>query len=324
MFLIQTSARPLLCQPLVIANRSYLFPPPSTTETDNAAQSTSSKSRCTEGIRARRTRILSSKGLILVGTAFIGGTGIDELSEFSSGKRFEVSTRFGRVELVESVFGNSNVFFLPRHGFGHCVPPSLINYRAQIAGLKKIGVTRIISLSAVGSLTPELKAGSFAVLGDFIDMTKQRQATFFDEPGSPVVHTDFSQPYCPELTGALVEACRTQGVHFIEKAVYVAVEGPRYETPAEVRLFASWGAHVVGMTNVPEVVLAREAGICFAGLAIVANLASGLTECRLAHDEVRGVVAASGKTVAAVLKEAIVLIPTQAKCSCGENAALVV
>ncbi|MDH7600684.1 MAG: MTAP family purine nucleoside phosphorylase [Armatimonadota bacterium] len=257
-------------------------------------------------------------------TALIGGTGIDELSEFTSGRRLEVSTRFGHVELAETSLGGRTVFFLPRHGFAHSVPPSLINYRANIAGLKKLGVTRIISLSAVGSLTPELKVGSFAILGDFIDMTRRRPGTFFDEPGSPVAHTDFSEPYCPELTKALVEACRKQGVCFLERAVYVGVEGPRYETPAEVKLFASWGGHVVGMTNVPEVVLAKEAGICFAGLAIVANLACGLGKNRLTHEEVRKVVAASGKTAATILREALQLIPTERKCTCGENLALVI
>lgn len=256
--------------------------------------------------------------------ALIGGTGIDELPELISGKRLEVSTRFGTCDYVEVQLGNRPVVFVPRHGFGHTIPPSLINYRAQIAGLKKLGVNRIISVCAVGALTSELEAGSFAILSDFIDFTKHRRVTFFDEPNSPIAHTDFSQPYCPELRRILVDSCKKRGVTYSSDAVYVGVDGPRYETPAETRLFASWGGHVVGMTNVPEVVLAREAGICFAALAIVCNPACGLSDKCLAHEDVRKVVRHSAETTTAILKDAISQISDTVACDCGKHTALVV
>ncbi|MGB9619754.1 MAG: MTAP family purine nucleoside phosphorylase, partial [Armatimonadota bacterium] len=193
----------------------------------------------------------------------IGGTGVDELPELTRGRVVQVATRFGSAVLVETQFAGAELVFVPRHGPDHSVPPSLVNYRAQTAALKKTGVRRVIGVCAVGSLTSDLPPGSFAVLVDFIDLTKRRVSTFFDEPGQPVAHTDFTQPYCPELSKALVEACGARAVQFEPRAIYAGVEGPRYETPAEVKLYASWGAHVVGMTNVPEVVLAREAGLCY-------------------------------------------------------------
>lgn len=256
--------------------------------------------------------------------AIIAGTGIDELPEFATGKRFEIETRFGKADLVETRFAGQEIVFVPRHGIGHLVPPSLINYRAQIAALKKYGITRIISICAVGSLVRELEAGSVAILADFIDMTKQRPVTFFNEKGGPVVHTDFSEPYCPELRTVLGDACKKLSVPFMQDAVYVGVEGPRYETPAETRLFASWGGHVVGMTNVPEVVLAREAGLCFAGLAIVANPACGLSPGRLSHHEVRKTIVDTSKVVMSILEDAINNVPVEANCSCRLNDSLIV
>ncbi|MGQ9456134.1 MAG: MTAP family purine nucleoside phosphorylase [Armatimonadota bacterium] len=256
--------------------------------------------------------------------AIIAGTGIDELPEFATGKHLETETRFGKADLIETRFAGQDIVFVPRHGIGHLIPPSLINYRAQIAALKKYEITRIISVCAVGSLVQELESGSVAILSDFIDMTKQRPVTFFDEENGPVVHTDFSEPYCPELRTVLGNACKKLNVQFLQEAVYVGVEGPRYETPAETRLFASWGGHVVGMTNVPEVVLAREAGLCFAGLAIVANLACGLSSNRLSHYEVRKTIIDASKVVISILEEAVKNVPAEANCSCRLNASLIV
>jgi 5'-methylthioadenosine phosphorylase len=182
----------------------------------------------------------------------------------------------------------------------------------------------VIGLCAVGSLTPELPTGSFAVLTDFIDLTKRRIDTFFDEPGGPVAHTDFTRPYCPEVSSALAEACRAVGVSFEESAVYVGVEGPRYETPAEIRLYASWGAHVVGMTNVPEVVLVREAGLCYGALAIVTNLTCGPSPTPISHEQVRSAMRVAGKSIRSILGHAIHGIPRACRCACSANTALVV
>ncbi|MCX8052555.1 MAG: MTAP family purine nucleoside phosphorylase [Armatimonadetes bacterium] len=255
--------------------------------------------------------------------AIIAGTGIDDTHEFAPEHVIEVSTPFGSCAVSRKRFAGTELAFIARHGFDHSVPPSLVNYRAQIAALKKVGVNRVIGVCTVGSLTSKLPPGSFAVLTDFIDLTRTRITTFFDQPGGPVVHTDFSQPYCPELTAALTDACQAQGLYFESKGIYLAVEGPRYETPAEIRLYASWGAHVVGMTNVPEVVLAREAGLCYGALAFVSNLACGLSQSSLSHEGVKESVRQSASSIISVLRDVIRRIPQHRKCKCSTNNELV-
>jgi len=254
--------------------------------------------------------------------AVIGGTGLDELLALDSGETRRVTTRFGSVDAIVGSLAGIELVFVPRHGMDHSVPPSLINYRAQIAGLKSLGVRRVVGVAAVGSLEPDSPAGSFAVLGDFIDLTKRRADTFFDEPGKAVVHTDFTQPYCPEVSSALIEACAEEGVRFRNNAVYVGVEGPRYETPAEVKLYASWGGHVIGMTNVPEAALAREAGLCYGAIAVVSNLACGLSPTPLFHDDVRAAVAQAGESLVGIIRRALGGIPPTPRCLCAENTGL--
>lgn len=251
--------------------------------------------------------------------ALIGGTGIDEMQSFAGGEVRRVQTRFGIADIVEAAFGGQAILFVPRHGLAHGVAPSKVNYRAQIAALKKLHVDAVVGVCAVGSLTTDMPAGSFAVLSDFIDLTKRRQDTFFDEDGGPVVHTDLTQPYCPSVSQTLVNACLKADAVFADKAVYVGVEGPRYETPAEIRLYASWGGHVIGMTNLPEVVLAREAGLCYGALAVVTNLACGLSPTPLSHDEVRRAMAEAGAKMQVILADAVGSIPETRDCDCRHN-----
>lgn len=253
--------------------------------------------------------------------AVIGGTGIDEIVDIQATST--ITTRFGESQTVEAKLGDIEFMFVPRHGSSHNLSPSMINYRAQIAALKKLGVKRVIGICAVGSLTTDLKPGSFAILGDFIDLTKRRVGTFFDDPGGPVVHTDFTDPYCPEVTKALIMACRDAGVVYGSDAVYAGVEGPRYESPAEIRLYGSWGAQVIGMTNVPEVMLAREAGLCYGAVGVVTNMASGISPTPLSHDEVRRAMASTSRGLANVLRLAISNMPKTRKCTCASNNALV-
>lgn len=256
--------------------------------------------------------------------AVIGGTGIDEMACFAAGPAVRVETRFGTADVVEGVMDGREIVFVPRHGLDHSVAPSRINYRAQIAAPKKLGVDAVVGVCAVGSLTNDLPAGSFAVLSDFIDLTKRRRDTFFDEERGPVVHTDFTHPYCPAVSTELVRACEEAPVVFEPNAVYVGVEGPRYETPAEIRLYASWGGHVIGMTNLPEVVLAREAGLCYGALAIVTNLASGLSPTRLNHDEVRSAMAQASANLQLILTQAIKRITEANECDCRCNDRLII
>lgn len=253
----------------------------------------------------------------------IGGTGVDEMPAFAEGRIERIVTRYGSADVIFADMSGTEVIFIPRHGLDHSVPPSLINYRAQIAAIKKLRVERMVGICAVGSLTTALPAGSFAVLSDFIDLTKRRADTFFDQPGEPVVHTDFTHPYCPTVSKALSESCSQCGANYQASAVYVGVEGPRYETPAEIRLYASWGGHVIGMTNTPEAPLAREAGLCYGALATVTNLAAGLSAAPLSHEEVRKSMLESGTKLREIITSAVEKLANAAEeCECAKNSAL--
>ncbi|MEN6358054.1 MAG: MTAP family purine nucleoside phosphorylase [Armatimonadota bacterium] len=254
--------------------------------------------------------------------AIIGGTGIDEIIDIDSIST--LTTRFGEAQIIDGRLDDIRLLFVPRHGSSHNISPSRINYRAQIAAIKKLGVQRVIGICAVGSVRKDMPPGSFAVLGDFIDLTKKRIDTFFDDPEGPVVHTDFSHPYCPEISSTLSSACGEAGVAFVPDAVYAGVEGPRYESPAEIRLYASWGAHVIGMTNIPEVVLAKEAGLCYGAIGVITNMASGISPTPLSHDEVREAIASTSKSLADVLRDAIRTLPKTRGCTCASNSALVI
>lgn len=252
----------------------------------------------------------------------IGGTGVDEIDSFTAGDTSTVVTAWGSAEAREARVADRDVVFVPRHGIHHTVPPAQINCRAQIAALKKLGAEAVISICAVGSLRTELAPGSLAVLSDFIDLTKNRTDTFFDSPHGPAIHTDLTEPYCPSVSAVLRDACSASGAAFEPCATYVGVDGPRYESPAEIRLFASWGGHVVGMTNLPEVVLAREAGLCYGTLAVVTNLACGLSPTRLDHDHVRSAMAEATENLHVVLGYAIGALSDARNCSCGQGCRL--
>ncbi|MCE5199180.1 MAG: S-methyl-5'-thioinosine phosphorylase [Armatimonadota bacterium] len=252
----------------------------------------------------------------------IGGTGVDEMEGFVSGQRETVYTRFGDAEVIIGEIDQSRVVFVPRHGFSHSVPPSKINYRAQIAALKKIGIEQVIGVCAVGSLRKDLLPGTLAILGDFIDLTKGRIDTFFDAPEGPVVHTDFTYPYCPTVSDALYKACRDEGINVFQNTVYIGVEGPRYESPAEIRLYASWGGDVIGMTNLPEAVLAREAGLCYGALGVVTNLACGISPTPLTHEEVRFIMVATADGLQRVVRKAIHELHGRCDSTCRVNNAL--
>jgi 5'-methylthioadenosine phosphorylase len=228
----------------------------------------------------------SSTGL----AAIIGGTGLDWRSgdaPIENARDERVSTRWGTALVTLATCGGRDLVFLHRHAApeadGGRVPPHAINYRANIAALKALGVTAIFASTAVGSLRPEWKPGALVLLDDFFDCTSSRAKTFFD---SYPVHVDVTQPYCPHARSFLLQAARVQGAILHDGGTYICTDGPRFETPGEIRLFASWGADVVGMTGVPEVVLAREASISYAGLSIVTNLAAGISPQPLTQGEV--------------------------------------
>jgi 5'-methylthioadenosine phosphorylase len=241
----------------------------------------------------------------------IAGTGMDLLA--STGKWTEVSTPYGPAYTALTVFGGRDVAMVQRHGQGLNVPPHLINYHANIWALRNMGVSRVLATAAVGSMRKDMPPGTFAVIGDFIDFTKHRDTTIFDRPAAEVVHVDFTHPYCPEVSSALETAAHDLGIGLGRRVVYVCVDGPRYETPAEIRMFAQWGGDVVGMTGVPEVVLAREFGMCYGALAILTNYAAGITDRPLSHGDVRTSVTKCRETVCGILERAV----SQLDGNCG-------
>lgn len=253
--------------------------------------------------------------------AIIGGTGVydPELLEGRGERRVE--TPFGAIEVETGVYRGIEVAFLPRHGKGHSIPPHKINYRANIWGLRALGVRRVLATAAVGSINEAMNPGDFVIIDQFIDFTKARVQTFFDDGEQGVVHVDVTEPYCPELRAALIEIGQEMGLSLHKSGTYFCVEGPRYETAAEIRAARILGGDVVGMTNIPEAVLAREAGLCYATIAMVTNMGAGMTNRPLSHDEVVEVMARNTKNVRQLALDALVQVSKERACSCEGTAA---
>ncbi|MED5198379.1 MAG: S-methyl-5'-thioadenosine phosphorylase [Gemmatimonadota bacterium] len=201
----------------------------------------------------------------------IGGSGIYDIEGLSNTRWVRVSSPFGEPsdELLFGDLEGQPLVFLPRHGRGHKLPPNGVNYRANVDALKRSGVTDILSLSAVGSFREELPPGTFVLVDQFIDRTIQREKSFF-APGL-VAHVSMAHPVCSRLTGALAAAAKSVNVAAVLGGTYLAMEGPQFSTLAESELYRTWGCDVIGMTNMPEAKLAREAEICYATVAMVTD-----------------------------------------------------
>ncbi|MGQ9780288.1 MAG: S-methyl-5'-thioadenosine phosphorylase [Bacillota bacterium] len=247
----------------------------------------------------------------------IGGSGLYDPEILEEVKTEKVATPFGEVELYRGRCDGREVVFLPRHGPGHTVPPHLVNYRANIWALWKLGVARVIATAAVGSLRRRFRPGEAVIVDQFLDFTKSRPSTFFTGGAYGVVHVDYTEPYCPEVRRALLSAAREAGIVAHDGGCYVCTEGPRFETPAEIRMFARLGADVVGMTSVPEVVLAREAGLCYGTVAMVTNYAAGMAGRPLSHQEVLELMAENTTRLRKLLVRTVELIPAERNCRCG-------
>ncbi len=246
--------------------------------------------------------------------AIIGGSGLEGLLQGSEVVRLE--TPYGTAPPISvGVIGREEVAFLPRHGPKHDLPPHKINYRANIYSLKQVGVERIIATNAVGAINTTYNPGELAIPSDILDMTKSRSGTYFD--AAPVTHIDVTEPYCPELCNVLAECCKTTGVNCRTKAILAATEGPRYETPAEIRMLGKLGGDIVGMTGAPEVFLARELEICYSTLCFISNKAAGMQE-RLSAVEVMNVGKQVMPTMLKVIPVAIERIPTERACMCAK------
>ena len=251
----------------------------------------------------------------------IGGSGLYAMPGFESQREEAIETPFGwpSDNYVIGTLSGRQVAFLARHGRGHRISPSELNFRANIYGMKSLGVERIISLSAVGSLKAEHRPQDFVIPDQFFDRTRGRVSTFFGE--GLVAHVSFADPVCPEVADVVTGACHKVGVTAKKGGTYLCMEGPAFSTKAESNVYRSWGMDVIGMTNLQEAKLAREAEICYATVAMVTDY-----DCwREGHDavtieEIVRVLHQNAENAAKVVKAAVAAMPHERSCACASAA----
>ncbi|HWH77175.1 MAG TPA: S-methyl-5'-thioadenosine phosphorylase [Candidatus Binatus sp.] len=248
----------------------------------------------------------------------IGGSGLYRMEGIDRVREVTVKTPFGKPSdaLMRGRLGEFDLIFLPRHGRGHRWLPSEINFRANIFAMKKLGVERIISVSAVGSLQAEIAPGHLVVPDQFIDRTTQRRSTFFGN--GLVAHVSLADPFCKVLSSRLVEAATAEAATVHGSGTYLCMEGPQFSTRAESHLYRSWGAHVIGMTNLQEAKLAREAEICFATLALATdydcwNEQAGDVEI----DQVLAVLKHNVELAQKTIRRTLMLLDGMRSCGCA-------
>jgi 5'-methylthioadenosine phosphorylase len=248
----------------------------------------------------------------------IGGSGLYAMPGFEVEREVAIETPWGKSSdcYVAGRLGGKEVVFLARHGRGHRISPSELNFRANIYGFKALGVERIISLSAVGSLKQEHAPLDFVIPDQFFDRTRGRASTFFGD--GLVVHASFADPVCPQLAGVVFEACRAQGVNAKMGGTYLCMEGPQFSTKAESNVYRSWGMDVIGMTNLQEAKLAREAEICYATVAMVTDY-----DCwhedhdAVTVEQIIGNLLKNAENACAVVRRAVEAMPAARACKCG-------
>ncbi|MBL1259541.1 MAG: S-methyl-5'-thioinosine phosphorylase [Thiotrichaceae bacterium] len=213
----------------------------------------------------------------MVDLAIIGGTGLTSLDGLEIVRREVVHTPFGEPSgpLTHGMLNGKEVLFLARHGYGHTIPPHRINYRANLWALHHAGIKRVIAVAAVGGIHDDLPPGALAIPDQIIDYTWGRPSTYFEDDLTEVTHIDFSYPYCDELRALLIDQCKAAGLNACETGTYGATQGPRLETAAEIARMGRDGCTMVGMTGMPEAVLARELDLNYACCAVSANWAAG-------------------------------------------------
>ena len=264
----------------------------------------------------------------------IGGSGLYELEGFEILQRVRLRTPFGEPssQVVVAQVEGKKLFFISRHGEGHVYPPHKVPYRANLWAFKELGVKRVLSVSAVGGINRNFKPGDFVVVDDLLDFTKGREDTYYEGKFSlpvsgedpvarllregKVVHIDASQVYCPQMRSLLVDALKSLKLPYHASGVYACTEGPRFETPAEIRRIEKAGGDVVGMTGYPEAVLARELTMCYASLCVVTNPAAGIAGYRLTSQEVIDLMKARERDIVSLIIQFVKTLPEERTCGC--------
>ena len=247
----------------------------------------------------------------------IGGSGIYEPGIFEDIEEVKIYTPFGRTSSTVSIgyFKNRKIAFIPRHGEGHQIPPHRIPFRANIWALKKLNVKRIISPSAVGSLREDYEPSEFVVVDQFIDRTKWRDDSFYQ--GGQVCHVSVADPFCPELRETFLRTAKELKIPIHERGTYVCIQGPRFSTRAESKLFRSWGVDVIGMTLYPEVVLAREVEICYVSIAMITDY-DVWDEKPVSTHKIFNTMSKNVENFMKLVTTTIPRIPKERKCLCKE------
>ena len=252
----------------------------------------------------------------------IGGSGLYSMPGFSAEEEINIETPFGAPSdnFVRGNLQGRKVVFLARHGRGHRISPSELNFRANIYAMKTLGVERIFSLSAVGSMKQEHRPLDFVIPDQFFDRTRGRISTFFGD--GLVAHISFADPVCPQLSELVEKACKAAAVNVKRGGTYLCMEGPAFSTKAESNVYRSWGMDVIGMTNLQEAKLAREAEICYVTIAMVTDYDCWHEE----HDAVQvtdilRVLQQNAANACAVISEAVKAMPPERTCKCGSSLA---
>jgi 5'-methylthioadenosine phosphorylase len=248
----------------------------------------------------------------------IGGSGLYSMPGLSKAKELRIKTPFGMPSdaYVLGTLEGRRVAFLARHGRGHRILPTELNFRANIYGFKHLGVGRVVSISAVGSLKEEHKPLQFVIPDQFVDRTRHRVDTFFGN--GVVAHIAFADPICPEVARTVESACRKVGVTGKRGGTYLCMEGPQFSTKAESNLYRSWGMDVIGMTNLQEAKLARETEICYATIAMVTDY-----DCwhpnhdSVTVDQIVAVLLKNAENACSVVRETVAAMPKERSCKCG-------
>jgi 5'-methylthioadenosine phosphorylase len=249
----------------------------------------------------------------------IGGTGLYDPKLLKNVREITVETPYGKPSgaITLGELSGKTVAFLPRHGKKHTIRPTDINVRANIFALKTIGVKRILAPSTVGSLREEYHPGEIVFCDQFIDRTTRREQSFYTAAEGKVCHISVAEPMCPELRKTLIGVAKELGVKMHEAGTYVCIEGPRFSTKAESKMYRQWGADVVGMTLVPECVLAREAEICYSSISTVTDY-DVWKDHVVSVEDILATMKTNIENVKRIIGETIAKTPSQCSCKCGE------
>ncbi|SDO33080.1 5'-methylthioadenosine phosphorylase [Paenibacillus sp. yr247] len=239
----------------------------------------------------------------------IGGTGFQDL--FSDMKEQTITTEYGDAVVFIGKHEDKEIFFLPRHGIGHSILAPYVNYKANMMALHMLGVARVITVSAVGAINKEIAVGSLSLLNQFVDYTTRDQS--YGKYSVEMTH-----PFCPELSASFKEAARLIGEPLREHTTLICFEGPRYETKAEIQLFANWGMDVVGMTTATEATLARELGMCYSVVTLTTNMAAGITDVNPSLKAHKAVGESKQETIKNLMTATLSNIIEKKSCSCSE------